>query len=114
MFFLRLDGRAIAFQYGLLVDRRYYLLKPAYAEDLAECSPGQLLMEEVLKDCIARELEEFDFLGPDMPWKRDWTPQTRTHNWLYVFRDHALGRTLRRAKFDWLPTLKRRLPGRRK
>ena len=113
MFFLRLDGRAIAFHYGLQKDQRYFLLKPAYAEDLAECSPGQLLMEEVLRDCVARGIEELDFLGPDMPWKRDWTQHTRVHHWLFVFRDHALGRALRRAKFDWLPALKRTLSGRR-
>src|SRR5258708_4590427 len=113
MYFLRLDGRAIAFHYGLVKDNRYFLLKPAYAEDLSECSPGQLLVEEALQDCIAPGLEELDFLGPDMPWKRDWTQLTRVHHWLFVFRDHALGRALRRAKFDWLPALKRTLSGRR-
>jgi CelD/BcsL family acetyltransferase involved in cellulose biosynthesis len=111
LFFLRLNGRAVAFQYGLLINRRYHLLKPAYDEELSECSPGQLLMEEVLKDCIERGAEEFDFLGPDMPWKRDWTSQVRPHHWLFVFRNNPVGRGLRRAKFDWVPTLKRLMPG---
>jgi CelD/BcsL family acetyltransferase involved in cellulose biosynthesis len=107
LFFLRLDGRAIAFQYGLNFNDRYFLLKPAYDESLAECSPGQLLMEHVLRDCISRGLRELDFLGPDMTWKRDWAKNARTHHWLFAFRPTLLGGALKAAKFDWLPMAKR-------
>jgi CelD/BcsL family acetyltransferase involved in cellulose biosynthesis len=106
LYFLRLDGRAVAFHYGLTHGGRYLLLKPGYDEALKECSPGQLLMDEVLKDCISRGLPEFDFLGPDMVWKRDWTDRARVHTWLYVFRDSRLGRGLRDAKFKWVPAAK--------
>jgi CelD/BcsL family acetyltransferase involved in cellulose biosynthesis len=98
LWFLRLDGRVVAFQFGLQHQGRYLLLKPAYDEALAGCSPGQLLMEDVVRDCIAHGLDEFDFLGPDMPWKRDWTTSTRRHNWLYVFRGPR-GRLLHSLKF---------------
>ncbi len=84
--FLRLDGKAIAFQYGLQDGARYLLLKPTYDETHGEVSPGHLLMEEVLQDCIARGLLEFDFLGPGMPWKSDWARNGRPHDWLYLFR----------------------------
>lgn len=103
LYFLRLDGRAVAFQYGLTHAGRYLLLKPGYDETLKECSPGQLLMDEVLRDCIARGLTEFDFLGPDMVWKRDWTDRVRVHTWLFVFRNSQLGRALCAAKFKWIP-----------
>jgi CelD/BcsL family acetyltransferase involved in cellulose biosynthesis len=106
LYFLRLDGRAVAFQYGLEHAGRYFLLKPGYDEGLKECSPGQLLMEEVLADCLDRGLTEFDFLGPDMVWKRDWTDHVRRHTWLYVFNDTAFGRALCAAKFRWLPAAK--------
>jgi CelD/BcsL family acetyltransferase involved in cellulose biosynthesis len=103
LYFLRLDGRAVAFQYGLRHGGRYFLLKLGYDESLGECSPGQLLMEEVLRDCLARGLREFDFLGPDMVWKRDWTDRVRRHIWLYIFKDSAFGRALCAAKFRWGP-----------
>ncbi|WP_257447691.1 GNAT family N-acetyltransferase [Archangium lipolyticum] len=103
LYYLRLDGRAVAFQYGLEYGGRYFLLKPGYDESLSDCSPGQLLMEEVLRECIARGLREFDFLGPDMVWKRDWTDEVRRHTWLYVFNDTAYGRALCAAKFRWAP-----------
>jgi CelD/BcsL family acetyltransferase involved in cellulose biosynthesis len=103
LYFLRLDGRAVAFQYGLEYGGRYFLLKPGYDESLSDCSPGQLLMEEVLRDCHARGLREFDFLGPDMVWKRDWTERVRRHTWLYAFNDTTFGRALCAAKFQWAP-----------
>lgn len=105
---LRLDGRLIAFQYGLQDGSRYLLLKPAYDEELREIGPGHLLVEEVLKDCMARGLREFDFLGPDMPWKRDWTRKSRPHAWLYIFRGPR-GQLIYWLKFRMAPLVKRLL-----
>jgi CelD/BcsL family acetyltransferase involved in cellulose biosynthesis len=100
---MRLDGWAIAFHFALEHGGRYLLLKPAYDESLAACSPGQLLMQDVLADCVERGLREFDFLGPDMPWKRDWTTKTRAHAWLFAFRGWR-GRMLHALKFRLMPT----------
>ena len=55
---------------------------------------------------LARGLHEFDFLGPDMTWKQDWTDRKRVHTWLFVFRDTLQGRALRAAKFRWVPAVK--------
>jgi CelD/BcsL family acetyltransferase involved in cellulose biosynthesis len=103
LFFLRLNGEPVAFQFGLTGAGRYFLLKPAYAEAFGQCSPGQLLMQAVLRDSVRRGLNEVDFLGPNMPWKEDWAERFRSHSWLFVFRDSRLGRALCRAKFNWLP-----------
>ena len=107
LYFLRLDGRAIAFHYALEHGGKYLLLKPAYDEAFREVSPGQLLVWDVLRACIDRGLHEFDFLGPDMPWKRDWATDARRHTWLYVFRSTLAGRIARAAKFSWVPTARR-------
>lgn len=111
LWFLRLDGQAIAFQYGLQDGTHYLLLKPAYDEDLGAVAPGHLLMEEVLQDCIARGVQEFDFLGPDMRWKSDWASEVRPHAWLYLFRG-ARGRMVHGLKFRMAPMVKTLLPGR--
>lgn len=105
LFTLRLDGRPVAMHYGLTWGDRYYLPKPAFDEAHRECSPGQLLVQEVLRDCVERGLSEFDFLGPWMDWKADWTEHVRPHGWCYVFRPDLLGRALHAAKFrvpGWL------------
>jgi hypothetical protein len=113
LFFLRLSGRAIGFQYGLASGDTYYLPKTAYDEGERDCSPGQLLMEEVLRDCCERGLKELDFLGPSMPWKQDWTDASRPHHWLYVFGRGAKGAALCELKRSWVPAAKEMLSWRR-
>ena len=103
LYLLRVQGRAVGFHYALAYEGRYLLLKPAYDEQVAACSPGQLLVEDVARDGVSRGWTEFDFLGPDMTWKRDWTSARRHHDWLYVFRDTRLGRALASAKFRLVP-----------
>lgn len=108
--FLRLDGKAIAFQYALQDGPRYLLLKPTYDEAYSEFGPGHLLMEDVLQDCIARGLQEFDFLGPGMPWKSDWSKKGRPHDWLYLFRGPR-GHLAHGLKFRAAPIAKALLAG---
>jgi CelD/BcsL family acetyltransferase involved in cellulose biosynthesis len=109
LYFLKLNGRAIAFQYGFTYNYTYYLLKPGYDEFYKAYSPGILLLEEVLKDCIWRGLREFDFLGPNMTWKEDWTEKVRPHDWLFVFRNSSFGNALYKAKFKLAPAAKQML-----
>lgn len=103
LFFLRLDGRPVAFQYGLAGGATYWLPKTGYDEALHDVSPGQLLTEAVLRDCAERGYAEFDFLGPWMPWKADWTASVRVHHWLYAFRPTRAARLVRRLKFELAP-----------
>jgi CelD/BcsL family acetyltransferase involved in cellulose biosynthesis len=99
---LKLSGETIAFDYGLTSHGVYSLVMTSYDERFKEFSPGHLVTEDVLKDCVARGLREFDFLGCDLPWKLDWTSTVRPHHWLYIFRDSGRGRLLRQIKFGWV------------
>jgi CelD/BcsL family acetyltransferase involved in cellulose biosynthesis len=107
LYFLRLGEKTIAFQFGLAHAGRYLALKPGYDEAFAQVSPGQLLTESLIQDCIARGLGELDLLGDDTPHKREWTDRVRVHHWLFMFRDTLVGRTLCSAKFRWVPLAKR-------
>lgn len=109
LFFLQLNGKTIAWQYGLTRDSVYSMLMSSYDESFKQHSPGHLLMEDVLKDCCTRGLREFDFLGCDLDWKLDWTGLVRIHHWLFIFRNSRFGRVLHNAKFQWIPSAKRRL-----
>ena len=113
LYFLRLDGRPVAFQYGLEDGRTYYVPKVAFDEACRECSPGQLLMDAVLRDLGERGFERFDFLGPNMPWKGDWSRGVRPHHWLYAFGRGAKGAALYDLKSRWAPRLKEVLRWRR-
>jgi len=103
---LTLDGRPVAVHLGLVHRGTYLLPKTAYDERLASLSPGQLLQREVLAECEARGLAGFDFLGPDMPWKRDWEPEHAPHDWLYVYRPSLAGRVVHTLKHRVRPAVK--------
>lgn len=103
---LLLDGRAVAAHLGIVHRGVYYLPKTGYDEGLASASPGQLLQREVLAECEARGLAGFDFLGPDMAWKRDWEPTHAPHDWLYVYRPSLAGRALHSFKHRVRPVVK--------
>jgi CelD/BcsL family acetyltransferase involved in cellulose biosynthesis len=103
---LTLDGRAVAFHFGLVQGGIYYLPKTAYDEALGNVSPGQLLQREVLAECEARGLSGFDFLGPDMEWKREWDPSHAPHDWLYVYRPSLAGRAMHTLKHRVRPAVK--------
>ena len=107
LYFLRLDTQAVAFQYGLEYGGRYLAMKPGYDERFAEVSPGQLLTEGLIQDCIGRGVTELDLLGDDAPFKREWTDTVRPHHWLFIYRNSLRGRTMYRAKFRWAPVARR-------
>lgn len=107
LFALYAGDRLAAFHFGLRHGGRYYLPKPAYDEGLGPCSPGQLLVESVLQRSRELGLSEFDFLGPSMPWKRDWTTLERTHAWHFIYRPNPLGRALHAWKTEITPRAKR-------
>jgi CelD/BcsL family acetyltransferase involved in cellulose biosynthesis len=110
---LLLDGRAVAVHVGIVHRGVYYLPKTAYDERLGSFSPGQLLQREVLAECEARGLAGFDFLGPDMEWKRDWEPSHEPHDWLYVYRPSLAGRAMHGLKHRVRPVVKEVLAWRR-
>lgn len=110
LFFLRAGGRAVAFYFALTHGGVCYLPKLGFDETLGQASPGHLILEDVLGDCCSRNLKEFDFLGPNMPWKQDWTEKVRVHHWCYAFRSSLRGRALHAAKFKVAPAVKEALP----
>lgn len=111
LYSLSAGGRPVAFHYGLQWGDTYYVLKPGYDESVGECSPGQLLVGEVLQDLARRGAREFDFLGPRMGWKLDWTNRLRPHCWLFVLRPTVKGRLLHAARFQYGPRAVRGLKG---
>jgi hypothetical protein len=108
-YFLRLNGSPIAFQFGLSNGYAYFLPKTCYDEGHADCSPGQLLMDNVIEDCLARGIKEFDFLGPSMNWKLDWTSHVRPHYWLYIYGNNFCAKTLSSLRSWWSPVIRSRL-----
>jgi CelD/BcsL family acetyltransferase involved in cellulose biosynthesis len=106
-YFLRAGERRVAFHYALVDADTYYLFKPGFDPALANYGLGHLLVDAVARDLIARGIRELDFLGDDMPWKRDWTDKARPHSFRYLFAPTARGRALAAWKLRLAPAAKR-------
>jgi CelD/BcsL family acetyltransferase involved in cellulose biosynthesis len=101
----RLDcgDRTVAMHYGLNYGGRYFLLKPAYDEHFSHGAPGHVITSEVLRELLAQGVKEFDFLMPQMEWKREWATAARPHAFCYIFARSFIGRALHTYKFRLRP-----------
>jgi CelD/BcsL family acetyltransferase involved in cellulose biosynthesis len=116
LYSLRCGTRPVGICYAVEYGDRLFTLKMGVEEEFAACSPGQLTLQAVLRDCVERRITLCDFVGPMTEWQARWTSQTRPHYWLWIFRKSAYGRLLHAAKFtaaDKMKTITARLKGAR-
>ena len=104
--FLRVGGKRISFSYLLQSRNRLYAVKIGYDPEFHAYSPGNMLLNLLLKDACASGIEEYDLLGGDDEWKFEWTKEKREHRWLFLFRDRLHARALHYLKFGVVPALK--------
>ena len=75
--FMRIDGRPVAMQLAAETGGRLWLFKIGYDESVSRCSPGNLLMLEVVRDAAERGLESVEFLGRREGWTQLWSTVER-------------------------------------
>ncbi len=92
--FLRLDGRPIAFQFGLEDGGVYYFLKGGYDVTYRQFAPGKLLVRSMLTRALEVGLRCFEFLGATESWKSEWTTTSRTKVAVSSFGTGPIGSTL--------------------
>ena len=107
LLFLTVGGRRIAVSYGACYDGRLFLFKTGYDPEYHTCSPFKLLTYFATQDAFANGVREVDFLGESEPWKQEWTPATRGHDWLFIFSNTRRARLLHSIKFQMAPELKK-------
>lgn len=90
--FLRLDGRAIAFQFDLEPGLRYYSLKIGYDPAFERFSPGKLLLYTMVARAVARGFPTYELLGRNEQWKERWTDNSRARVSFRAFSPSATGR----------------------
>jgi CelD/BcsL family acetyltransferase involved in cellulose biosynthesis len=89
--FLTVGERRVAFLYAFEDAHSFYAVKPGYDTEFYNVSPGHLILRACALDAEARGLKEFDFLGRDDDWKYKWTPATRSHVHVVVYRASLRG-----------------------
>ncbi len=72
---LRIDGRAVAMQYGMRWRNRHWLFKIGYDEAFKAGSPGQVLLSESVAAAARDGLESYELLGSRDSWTDVWTQQ---------------------------------------
>lgn len=77
LWFVRLDGRAIAFAYCLETTTVHYELKVGFDPEYAKFAPGVLLTQERLRHVFESGLRSYEFLGQPEPHKLQWTDTCR-------------------------------------
>lgn len=63
------DGSAAAVVFGYSDDTGYYLYNSAYDPDMADVSPGVVLLGSMIEQAITEEMPRFDFLKGDETYK---------------------------------------------
>jgi CelD/BcsL family acetyltransferase involved in cellulose biosynthesis len=77
LFFMRVDGRAIATVIAVECAESLWTLKIGFDESFARCSPGALLTRYTIAWAAERGLRSYEFLGAAAAWTRDWTRDER-------------------------------------
>jgi CelD/BcsL family acetyltransferase involved in cellulose biosynthesis len=91
--FLRLDGRALAFDYCLQYNGTHYLLKTGYDPAFGKFAPGMIIRHMMLARAFSEGTTTYDFLGlgSDYAWKREWTGTQQERLFMQMFAPTALG-----------------------
>ena len=107
LYSLELNGEVLASHFGLSRSGRYFSPKIAYNEKFRKYAPGHLIVSEILKDCAARGISEYDIIGVDDDWKMKWTSVTRAMSMYFVFRRGLAGSLAHALRFRARPAIKK-------
>ena len=89
--FLRVDGRAIAFDFCIEEQGSHYLLKTGFDPAFGHFAPGKLLRLAMIERAFRAGLARYEFLGSADPWKHEWTDTVRSRVLLHSFKASLLG-----------------------
>jgi CelD/BcsL family acetyltransferase involved in cellulose biosynthesis len=102
--FLRVNGRAVAFQYSVQEGGVYHFIKGGYDPAFRRMSPGKLIIYLTLKHTFSTGLARYEMLGDAEPYKLKWASSSRdsvlldafapTMAGLLTWAVHAYGRPL--------------------
>lgn len=91
LFFLRLDGRAIAFAFCLVDGKSLCVLKLGFHPHQARLAPGLLLTRSMIAHAFEADYRTYEFLGQVEPYKMIWTRQCRERVRVQAFPSTAAG-----------------------
>ena len=94
---IRLDARPVACHFGFASEGDFIWYKPCFAPDLAQLSPGETLLRELLLYAHARGLRGFDFTRGGEAFKRRFADAERTAT-TFMFHPSRSGAAIARGQ----------------
>ena len=91
LFYLRLDGSAIAFAYCIVDGDSLCVLKVGFQPSHARLAPGLLLTQRMLAHAFEAGYRSYEFLGQVEPYKMIWTDQCRERVRVQAFPRSPIG-----------------------
>lgn len=107
MYSLEFNGEILASHLGLTHNGRYYSPKIAYNEKFPQYAPGHLIVSEIMQDCAAQGLAEYDITGIDDEWKMKWCSESRAKFIHFIFNKGIVGRLAYALRFKVRPAVKK-------
>jgi CelD/BcsL family acetyltransferase involved in cellulose biosynthesis len=88
--FLRVGGRAAAFDFCFETDAVHYFMKTGFDPELRADAPGLILRFDMIRRSFDLGHRSYELLGGAEPWKLDWTGTVRPrYRWLGFGRSPA-------------------------
>jgi hypothetical protein len=110
IYLLYLNSVPLAHIYGMLYMNKYFALKTSYDESYRHLSPGIALFHYALQNAFQSNLKEFDFLGAESHWKKEFTSDTRSHVDIIVCPRTIRSISYRYYKHKVKPFIKQKAP----
>jgi len=107
MYSLEFNGELLASHLGLAHNGRYFSPKIAYNEKFPQYAPGHLIVSEIMQDCAAQGISEYDITGIDDEWKMKWASETRAKFIHFIFNKNVLGGLAYALRFQVRPAVKK-------
>ena len=95
---LYLDNEPIAYSLCYEFKKKWGQLKTSFDDRYSSISPGIYIVDVAIHKAFDNEAVEFDFLGPSMPHKLEWTNYTRKHNSYEIYNNTIPGYLVGRMK----------------
>lgn len=84
---LKLNGNPIAFEMGLVKDKKYYGIHGSYDEKFKKENPGTVLFARFIEDLFDDGIKEYDWFGEPFEFQRRWTDKFRWHKSLLIYNN---------------------------
>jgi len=94
---LRLDGKPVAYDLGIMAGNVYYYLKTSFAEEHRRASPATVLRANMVRIMLEKGMKIMNFPAEPYEWETHWTPEYRWHDEVSIYNSTPRARSFELA-----------------